>query len=168
MRFGMFICWGPVTLTGHEIGWSRGKETPIEEYDNLYKRWNPVNFNAEDWVKTAKDMGERYIIFLTKHHDGFCLWDTKETDYNVMNGPFGRDVTKEVSDACKKHGVAFFPYYSTCDWHHPDWPEMGHAGRQRRKTHNIDRYKEYLKAQSKELIGVFKCFSNLSKEFRYV
>jgi len=152
MRFGMFICWGPVSLTGHEIGWSRGRETPIEEYDSLYKRWEPKNFDADQWVDVVKQMGARYIIFLTKHHDGFCLWDTKQTEYNVMNSPLNRDVTKELSEACKREGIAFFPYYSTCDWHHPDFPGTGQAGKTKRKEHNLDRYTEYLKAQSKELI----------------
>lgn len=152
MRFGMFICWGPVSLTGHEIGWSRGRQTPIKEYDNLYKRWNPKDYDADEWVKVVKEMGARYIIFLTKHHDGFCLWDTKHTEYNVMNSPMGRDVTKELAEACKKEGIAFFPYYSTCDWYHPDFPGTGRAGRTKRKKHNLDRYTEYLEAQSKELI----------------
>jgi alpha-L-fucosidase len=73
----MCICWGPVSLTGKEIGWSRGNGTPIEQYDNLYKKWNPDKFDAREWVKVAKDSGARYIVFLLKHHDGFCLWDTK-------------------------------------------------------------------------------------------
>jgi alpha-L-fucosidase len=152
MRFGMFICWGPVTLTGHEIGWTRGAPTPIEEYDNLYKKWNPTNFNAEVWVRIAKDAGAKYIVFLTKHHDGFCLFDTKFSDFNIMNGPFKRDVTKELADACHKAGIGFFPYYSTCDWHHPDFPVTSPRGRVKRPESNLDRYTEYLEAQTKELI----------------
>lgn len=152
MRFGMFICWGPVSLTGHEIGWSRGRETPIEAYDKLYRRWHPKNFDATQWVKVAKDMGARYIIFLTKHHDGFCLWDTKQTEYNVMNSPLGRDVTQEVAEACKKAGIALFPYYSTCDWYHPDFPGTGQGGRTKRKESDLECYTEYLLDQSRELI----------------
>ena len=76
LRFGMFIHWGPVSLTGKEIGWSRGAETPIDVYDNLYKQFNPTNFNAEEWVSIAKAAGMKYIVLTTKHHDGFCLWDT--------------------------------------------------------------------------------------------
>jgi alpha-L-fucosidase len=152
MRFGMFICWGPVTLTDREIGWSRGNPTPIEEYDNLYKKWNPEKFNAEEWVEIAKDTGAKYIVFLLKHHDGFCLWDTKQTDYNIMNGPFKRDVAKEMAAACRKFGVGFFPYYSTCDWHHPDFPVTSPGGKVKREVSNLDRYTEYLEAQTKELI----------------
>ncbi len=152
MRFGMFICWGPVSLTGHEIAWSRGKETPIEEFDNLYKKFKGEKFNAEEWVKVAKQMGAKYLVFVTKCHDGFSLWDTKESDYNVMNSPLGRDVTKEVADACKKEGIAFFPYLSVCDWYHPDFPGSGVAGSILRKEHNLDRFTDFLEAQSKELI----------------
>lgn len=152
MRFGMFIHWGPVSLTGHEIGWSRGRQTPIEEYDQLYKRFNPTKFDADQWVRIAKETGMKYIVLTTKHHDGFCLWDTKQTDYNIMNSPFGRDVVKELATACKKQGIAFGTYYSTCDWHHPNFPRTSPGGRVRREQHNLDRYTEYLKAQVKELL----------------
>ncbi len=151
-RFGMFIHWGPVTLKGTEIGWSRGAEIPIEEYDNLYKQFNPVNFNADDWVKLAKDAGMKYIIFTSKHHDGFCMWDTKYTDYNIMNSPFKRDVVKELADACRKYGMALGLYHSTLDWHHPDFPLTSPGGKVRRVTSNLDRYTEYLKNQSVELL----------------
>ena len=110
MRFGMFIHWGPVSLTGHEIGWSRGAQTPIEVYDNLYQQFNPTNFNADEWVGIAKAAGMKYIVLTTKHHDGFCLWDTKLTDYNIMHTPFHRDVVKELFEACKKQGIAFGAY----------------------------------------------------------
>ncbi len=152
MRFGMFICWGPVSLTGREIGWSRGNPTSIAEYDNLYKKWNPDKFDAREWVKVAKESGARYIVFLLKHHDGFCLWDTKQTDYNIMNGPFKRDVTKELAAACREKGIGFFPYYSTCDWHHPDFPVTSPGGTVKRSGSNLEHYTEYLEAQVKELI----------------
>jgi hypothetical protein len=106
-RFGMFIHWGPVSLKGTEIGWSRGGQVPTEEYDNLYKQFNPAKFNADEWVAIAKAAGMKYMVLTTKHHDGFCLWDTKQTDYNIMNTPFKRDVVKELAEACKKGGIAF-------------------------------------------------------------
>jgi alpha-L-fucosidase len=152
MRFGMFICWGPVTLTGQEIGWSRGSQVPVEKYDNLYKEWNPTNFDAKAWVKVVKDTGAKYMVFLTKHHDGFCLFETKHTDYSIMNGPFKRDVTKELAEACKAEGIGFFPYYSTCDWYHPDFPVTSPHGKVKRAVSNLDKYTEYLEAQTAELI----------------
>lgn len=158
-RFGMFIHWGPVSLTGHEIGWSRGNQTPIEAYDQLYKKFNPTNFNADDWVAVAKAAGMKYMVLTTKHHDGFCLWDTKQTDYNIMKSPFGRDVVKELAEACKKGGIGFGTYYSTCDWHHPDFPLTSPGGKKARETHNLDRYTEYLKAQTKELLSYGPLFT---------
>ncbi len=151
-RFGMFIHWGPVSLTAREIGWSRGAETPIAVYDNLYRQFNPTNFNADEWVAVAKNAGMKYIVLTTKHHDGFCLWDTKQTDFNIMNSPFGRDVVKELSGACKKAGISFGTYYSTCDWHHPDFPLTSPGGNVKREKYDLDAYNRYLLAQISELI----------------
>lgn len=151
-RFGMFLHWGPVSLKGTEIGWSRGAPIPIDEYDRLYKQFNPVNFNADQWAKIAKDAGMKYMVFTTKHHDGFCMFDTKQTDYNVMNSPFGRDVVKELAGACRKQGIAFGTYYSVCDWHHPDFP-FGSPGGKTKKPHpDLDRYEQYLRKQVEELV----------------
>lgn len=83
------------------------------------------------------------MALTAKHHDGFCLWDTKQTDYNIMNTPFKRDVVKELAEACKKGGIAFGTYYSTCDWHHPDFPLTSPGGKTKRTAHNIDRYTDY-------------------------
>lgn len=152
LRYGMFIHWGPVSLTGHEIGWSRGVQTPTETYDSLYKKFNPVNFNADAWANIAKEAGMKYVVLTTKHHDGFCLFNTKETDYNIMNSPFKRDVTKELAVACRKQGIAFGAYYSVCDWHHPDFPLTGPSGKIKRGQSDLDAYNRYLLAQIKELI----------------
>lgn len=157
MRFGMFLCWGPVTLTGKEIGWSRGMgaagkrpglrgnsgPTPAAVYDDLYKRWKPDRFDAEQWVKTAKDAGQKYLIYLVKHHDGFCLFDSKLTDYR-STGPESAwkvDTLKAVAEACRKHDLKLILYYSQPDWRHPDY-----------LTENHDRYVEYLHGQVRELL----------------
>ncbi|MDR1860676.1 MAG: alpha-L-fucosidase [Bacteroidales bacterium] len=151
-RFGMFIHWGPVALKGTEIGWSRGQQVPVEEYDNLYKQFNPVKFNADEWVGVAKAAGMKYIVLTTKHHDGFCLWNTRQTTHNIMNSPFGRDVVKELAEACRRQGIPFGTYYSTCDWHHPDFPLTSPGGKVRRETSDIENYTLYLKRQVAELI----------------
>lgn len=152
-RFGMFIHWGPISLKGAEISWSRGSKKyniTVEEYDSLYKQFNPVNFNADEWVRLAKEAGMKYIVFTAKHTDGFCMWDTRYIGYNIMHSPFGRDVVKELADACKKQGIALGIYYSTADWWHPDFP---HSSRDnKREPSNLDRYTEYLKNQSAEII----------------
>jgi alpha-L-fucosidase len=152
LRFGMFIHWGPVSIKGTEIGWSRGGQIPIEEYDDLYKQFNPEKFNADEWVKVARDAGMKYLVLTTKHHDGFCLWDTRQTDYNIMNSPFKRDVVRELAEACRKGGIIFGTYYSVCDWHHPDFPLGSPGGKSKKPNPNIERYAEYLKNQVTELI----------------
>ncbi|MHC4727470.1 MAG: alpha-L-fucosidase, partial [Planctomycetota bacterium] len=111
-RFGMFIHWGPVSIKGTEIGWSRGRQVSTEEYDQLYRRFNPTKFDAEEWVKVARDAGMKYLVLTSKHHDGFCLWSSKYTDYHIGNTPFKRDVMKELSEACKKQGIQFCTYHS--------------------------------------------------------
>jgi alpha-L-fucosidase len=149
MKFGLFIHWGPVSLKGTEIGWSRGSERrgqggkgeiPVEEYDNLYKRFNPVKFNADEWVQVAKDAGMKYLVFTSKHHDGFSMFDSKHTDYKITNSPFKRDVVKELADACHKAGLKLGFYYSPVDWYHPDY-----------RTENHSRYIEFLHDQIREL-----------------
>jgi len=122
MRFGMFIHWGPVTLRGTEIGWSRGHEVPTTEYDNLYKEFYPILFNADEWVKTAKDAGMKYITITSKHHDGFCLWPSAYTDYDIMASPYKKDIVGELAKACKKYDIKFCVYFTILDWHDPDYP----------------------------------------------
>lgn len=121
-RFGMFIHWGPVTLRGSEIGWSRANQVPKDEYDNLYKEFNPVLFNADTWVTAAKDAGMKYLTITAKHHDGFCLWPTAYSGYNIMNSPFKRDIVGELAKACKKQGIAFCIYFTVLDWHDANYP----------------------------------------------
>jgi len=116
-RFGMFIHFGPVTLRGTEISWSRGHEVSTAEYDSLYKEFDPVLFNADAWVKTAKDAGMKYLTITAKHHDGFCLWPTKVSSYNIGNSPFKRDLVGELAQACRRQGITFCVYFTVLDWH---------------------------------------------------
>ena len=148
-RFGMFIHWGPVSLKGTEIGWSRGGERrgrngtgtiDVEVYDNLYKQFNPIKFDADEWVQLAKDAGMKYLVFTAKHHDGFSMFDSKLTEYKITNSPFKRDVVKELSCACHKTGLKLGFYYSPVDWYHPDY-----------RTERHDHYIEFLHGQIREL-----------------
>ncbi|NQT53674.1 alpha-L-fucosidase [bacterium] len=157
-KLGLFVCWGPVSLTGREIGWSRGAPswgrrkgvrggkgpTPAAVYDKLYTKWRPDQFDAREWVQVAQDAGCRYIIFLVKHHDGFCLYDTKLTDHR-STGPASAwkvDVMKAIADACHASGIKLFVYYSQPDWHHPDYLGEHHG-----------RYIAYLHGQVRELLA---------------
>lgn len=152
-RFGMFVHWGPVALRGTEIGWSRDKEVPKEEYDSLYKEFDPVLFDADAWVKTAKDAGMKYLIITARHHDGFCLWPTKFIDYNIMNTPYKKDIVGALNEACKKQGIKFGIYYSVLDWYHPDYPLHTSVGNPSPDpASDMNRYISYMKNQLKELI----------------
>ncbi len=154
LRFGMFIHWGPSSLRGTEISLSRGIQVPVDEYDQLYKEFNPVLFDADEWVSIAKTAGMKYIILVAKHHDGFSLWDSEFTDYDIMNGPFKRDIVKELSDACRKQGIFFGTYYSLADWYHPDYPFLVRRGDKRimKENPDMESYIRFMKNQLTELV----------------
>ncbi|MBQ8311000.1 MAG: alpha-L-fucosidase [Clostridia bacterium] len=118
-KFGMFVHWGLYAVSGVQDQVYARFDLPREEYEATIHRFNPVDYDPEAWVLLAKNAGMKYICFTTKHHDGFCMWDTKYTDYNIMNTPYGKDVLKMLADACKKHGMLLSLYYSNPDWHHP-------------------------------------------------
>ena len=129
-RFGMFIHYGPVTLTGEEISWSRANSNPkcpnhgptlVAVYDNLYKKFNPTNFNAADWVGVAKMAGMKYMVLTAKHCDGFLLWDSKVDGYNIAATPFQRDICAELSQAARQDGLRIGWYFSPMDWRDPDF-----------------------------------------------
>ena len=151
-RFGMFIHWGPVSLKGTEIGWSRGREVPIPVYDNLYKEFNPVRFNAREYVALAKEAGVKYLTLTTKHHDGFSMFATKLSDYNIMHTPFRRDVTRELADECQRQGLRFCTYYSIIDWYHPDYLPRGAGDKRPVQDADFERYYAFMKGQLRELI----------------
>jgi len=161
-KFGLFIHWGLYAIPAGKWGdkthygeWIRHEaQIPLEEYEKLLDKFNPIEFHAEEWVKLAKKAGMKYIVITSKHHDGFCLFDSKYTDWDVMSTPFKRDILKELSEACKKEGITLCFYYSIMDWHHPDYlPRRDWEKNIRPETGaNFDRYIEYMKNQVKELI----------------
>ena len=154
LRFGMFIHWGPVSLRGTEIGWSRGREVDFEEYDQLYREFNPVLFDADKWVSIAREAGMKYLILVTRHHDGFTLWDSAHSEYDISGSPFERDVVRELSEACRNQGLLFGTYYSICDWHHPDYPyRYAQGGRIIEKdAADMKNFNLYLRGQLEELV----------------
>lgn len=130
-QYGMFVHFGVNTFTNHE--WSDGK-TPVTKY-------NPVHLDCDQWVRVARDAGFRYVLLVTKHHDGFCLWDSKYTDYDVASSPVTTDVVAEVSKACQKYGLEFAVYYSLWDRHEPSYKEK-----------DFGKYIEYMENQLTELL----------------
>jgi alpha-L-fucosidase len=160
-RFGMFIHWGLYAILAGEWGgqtnygeWIRtNAEIPIDVYDKLLGQFNPVKFDAEAWVKTAKYAGMKYIVITSKHHDGFALFDSKVSDFDVMATPFKRDILKELADACRKHGIKMCFYHSIMDWHHPDYlPRRAWETNRTTEGADYERFVKYLKAQLKELL----------------
>ncbi len=169
-KFGMFIHWGVYAIPGGErdgkicgggAEWIMDKlDYTIEEYEKFPAMFNPVKFNADEWVSMAKDAGIKYIVITSKHHDGFGLWDSKVSDYDIMDSsPFKRDIIKELSEACKRQGIIFCFYHSIVDWHHPQaqgnlFPNYN-AGQKDQTIVNPDfpkYYENYLKPQVKELL----------------
>jgi alpha-L-fucosidase len=160
-RFGMFLHWGLYSVPAGEWKgkteygeWIRtSAQIPLEEYNNFVNQFDPVKFNAEEWVRMAKDAGMKYITITTKHHDGFCLFDSKETDFDVMSTPFKRDIMKELSDACRKEGIKMCWYHSIMDWHHPDYlPRRDWEKTRSTEGADFDRYVAHMKKQLKELL----------------
>lgn len=162
--FGMFIHWGAYAVPAGEY---KGKEysrigewimhsanIPIPEYEQYVKQFNPTQFNAKEWVAIAKNAGIKYIVITSKHHDGFCIWDSKVSNYDIMDAsPFKRDILKELSDACKEAGVKMCFYHSIMDWHQPDAESKKDYTHQHSENPNFAKYREeYLKPQLKELI----------------
>jgi alpha-L-fucosidase len=129
-RFGVFIHWGPVSLKGTEISWSRANtnpkcpnrgEIPATVYDSLYKDFNPTNFDAAQWVATVKAAGAKYIVLTAKHCDGFLLWHSQASDYNIAATPFKRDICAELANAARAQGIKIGWYFSPMDWRDPDF-----------------------------------------------
>jgi len=154
-KFGMFIHWGLYALTGVQEQAFARMNMPREEYDALMHKFDPVKYDPEAWVLLAKSAGMKYICFTTKHHDGFCMWDTKYSDYNIMNTPYGKDVLKMLADACQKHGMLLSLYYSNPDWNHPYGynPASTHQWKAKAENGvNTEIYREYIKNQVRELL----------------
>jgi alpha-L-fucosidase len=155
-KFGMFIHWGPSSVGATEIGWGRNAARPWDigkpnnarqrtedpVYDNYYKQFNPTNFNAEAWVTFAKECGMKYMVIITKHHDGFSMFDSKVTDYDIMATSYGRDIIKALAEQCHKQGMKLGFYYSTRDWYHPDYLQGDNA-----------KYDQWYRAQIEELLS---------------
>ncbi len=160
-RFGMFIHWGIYAVPAGE--W-KGKtnyaewimeqaQIPLEQYEPFCEQFNPTQFDADAWVKMARDAGMKYLVITSKHHDGFCLWDSAVGDYTVVKRtPFKRDILAELAKACKTYDVRLCFYHSIMDWHHPDYLPRRNWEKRSPEGADYSRYIAYMKAQLKELI----------------
>ncbi|MEM2946218.1 MAG: alpha-L-fucosidase [Thermoproteota archaeon] len=152
-RLGIFIHWGIYSILGRGEWVMHNEKTSIQEYEKLASIFNPVRFNADEWVSVFKEAGARYITFTTKHHDGFCMFDSRLTDYKVTRTPFRRDVLRELTEAAGRAGLKVFFYYSLLDWHHPDYYPLGLTGQYagRKPGGNWEKYLDYYIGQVREL-----------------
>jgi len=164
-RFGMFIHWGlyaiPAgTWKGKQIGgigeWIMDRANiPVDEYEPLAGQFNPVKFDAAEWVRIAKEAGMKYMVITSKHHDGFCLFDSDATDYNVVDAsPYGKDLLKPLAAECRKQGLKFCTYYSIMDWHQPSQYRGSDKRYNPTKMHPERKaeYIDFMKKQLKELL----------------
>ncbi|MBA4389047.1 MAG: alpha-L-fucosidase [Verrucomicrobia bacterium] len=169
-RFGMFVHWGLYAVPAGE--WKGRKDYGEwlqfsanihgEEYEKLAKKFTAAKFDADKWAGLASDAGMKYLVVTTKHHDGFCLFDTRHTDFNIVKAsPYGRDPLRDLARACRKNGIMFCVYYSVKDWHHPEYPT---SSTWRTKAHpdgfhgfpnpaaDYVKYLDYMQAQLRELL----------------
>ncbi|MBN1996720.1 alpha-L-fucosidase [candidate division KSB1 bacterium] len=173
-RFGMFIHWGLYAMPArHE--WVKNRERiPDEDYQIYFDLFHPDLYNPEQWAKAAKNAGMKYFVVTAKHHEGFCLWDSKYTDYKVTNTPYGKDLLKPMVEAFRAEGLKVGFYYSLIDWHHPEYPvdrihpmRDNKEFRQNAKDRDVKKYAEYLHSQVRELLTDFGTINCLFLDYSF-
>jgi alpha-L-fucosidase len=154
-KLGMFIHWGMVEQLEDDMWPMNDKSIRAADYDRLPATWNPVAFDARAWVTAAKQAGMKYITLVSKHHDGFALFDSKLSDFDVVDRtPYGRDIVRQVAEACREQGIKLFFYYSQLDWHHLDYYPRGDTGKEtgRPDSGDFNRYLDFMDGQLTELL----------------
>jgi len=177
-RFGMFIHFGLYSVLGRHEWVQRNEKIRPEEYESRYMpRFNPDCYDAREWVSRAKAAGMKYIVLTTKHHEGFCMWDTQTTDFKITKTKFGRDVVREYVDACREAGIRVGLYYSIIDWHNPDFfidaihPLSLILGKEKtaeaNKSRDMAKYRDYMMHQVKELLTGYGKIDILFMDYTY-
>lgn len=160
-RFGMFIHWGLYALPARHEWVKNAERLTNEDYQKYFDTFNPDLFDPHEWARMAKAAGMKYVVLTAKHHEGFCMWDSKYTDYKVTNTPCGKDLLKEYVEAFRAEGLKVGFYYSLIDWHNPDYTiDRNHPQRQTSDTayarlnkgRDMSKYREYMKNQVRELL----------------
>lgn len=173
-RFGMFIHWGLYAIPARGE-WLRSNERmPKEEYDKFFDEFTAENYNPKEWARLAKKAGMKYAVLTAKHHDGFCLFDTKLTDFKSTNAPCHRDLVREFLDAFRAEGIHVGLYFSIIDWRHPDFPHYGDKFHPMRdnpeysnENRNFDNYLEYMHGQVRELLTNYGKLDLMWFDFSY-
>lgn len=173
-RFGMFIHWGLYSIPGRGE-WVRSIEKiPNEEYDKFFDEFDPEDYNPREWAKLAKEAGMKYAVLTAKHHDGFCLFDTKYTDFKSTNTKSKRDFVAEFLEAFREKGIKVGLYFSLIDWRHKDFPHFNHMHHPMRENkefkdvkHNFNNYLEYMHNQVREICTNYGKLDLLWFDFSY-
>lgn len=171
-RFGMFVHWGLYAITGRDMWYYSTEAVDKEYYERLVDRFNPVDYDPVKWARLAREAGMRYAVFVAKHHDGFCLWDSRHTDFKITNGPYGRDLLRPWLEAYRAEGLKVGVYHSLIDWHHPHFTvDYFHPQRARADDLNRSRdfriYLDYLHSQVRELMTDFGRIDIYWPDFSY-
>jgi alpha-L-fucosidase len=154
-KFGLFIHWGVYSVLADGEWVMNTRKIRAEDYEKLPAFFNPTQFNAAEWVSLAKAAGMKYITITSKHHDGFAMFDSKSSDWDIVDRtPYKRDPLKQLADECRKQGLKLFFYYSQLDWHHPDYFPRGRTGRDTDRPEKGDwnKYLDYMDGQLSELL----------------
>ena len=154
-KFGLFVHWGIYSLLQQGEWIMNNRGITVEEYETLAPQFNPVDFDPAEWVALVKAAGMRYITITSKHHDGFAMFDTEVSDWDIVDRtPYGRDVLAMLAEECRKQGIKLFFYHSQLDWHHPDYYPRGQTGQRTGRPDDGDwyRYLDYMDAQLRELL----------------
>ena len=150
-KFGIFIHWGIYSMLGDGEWVMNNKSINYQEYPHLADGFYPSRFNADEWVRTFREAGAKYITFTTRHHDGFSMWHTAQDTYNIVDGtPFKRDILKELADACHNGGLSLHLYYSHLDWHRLDYP-LGRTGKKLGRPTDKQNWRSYYTFMNNQL-----------------
>lgn len=173
-RFGMFIHWGLYALPARHEWVKHLEQISDEDYQKYFEFFDPDLYDPKAWAKAARQAGMKYFVITAKHHEGFCLWDSKFTDYKVTNTPYGKDLLHPLVDAMREEGLRVGFYYSLIDWHHPEFPIDGiHPLRNHpdalgwNKTRDVAKYAEYMRNQVRELLTDFGKVDIIWFDFSY-
>lgn len=155
-RFGIFLHWGLYSMFGQGEWYMTNQDIDCHEYAKAANAFYPHDFNAEEWVSAIANSGAKYITFTTRHHEGFSMWDTKQSDYNIMHTPYGKDILRQLADECHKRGVRLHLYYSHLDWTREDYP-LGRTGLGTKREHASKKgdwpsYYDFMNRQLRELL----------------
>lgn len=173
-RFGMFIHWGLYALPARHEWVKNREEISDEDYQKYFDHFNPDLYDPVEWARAAKKAGMKYVVITSKHHEGFCLFDSQFTDYNATNTPYGKDLLKPFVEAFRDEGLKVGFYYSLIDWHHPEFPvdrihpmRNNKEFREQEKDRDITVYQEYLRNQVREILTMYGKIDCLFLDFSY-